>query len=783
MRTSRNNRALLSSPTQRRPWFGAWILVASLAGCGGDGGLEPAHAGSRHRRLVLSPAVASEHEPRSQIVASFRAAEAPGWEIEGGDASLCYATREDRESPRVLQITGEKSVRLVVPGPFEAEAFNQVAVTLISPNPLQGVRVETIREGAGRRTPARVLTKNLELVTVRFDIETPRSADLAVDELAVEFLAEKIHVRVLSVDLIRKPWRAWLGSAEGGTLAAGGEARSAVLLSSLVPLVAELDCEPGWQLELSYCRPPALIRAVEHPVLRVRIEGGNGTAIERELSAAQEPGDPPRWQRATIPLEEIDGPGAVARFEVATAEGDAGESIFALGEVALTRRAPGAPTVVLVTSDTHRADHIGAAELGVDVRTPFLDELASRGVYFGDCVSSSNVTRPSHVSIMTAISPRDTGVNTNVDSLSEGAWTLAEAFRSAGFATYAAVSAGHLGRRQSGMRQGFDRVTWPEERPRGSEQTVAELQHWLGDAEGLPLFVWLHLFDAHTPYEPGEPYDRLYYPADKDPRDPALPELSYQARRQHREHRWLRGVRDTEYIQSLYKGEVTRLDDSLGRLFEEPRLRDAIVAVTADHGESLTAHGVYYGHTDLYPDSLHVPLILAWPGGPQGLRVERPVQNTDVGRTLLDLAGLLGVEFPGSNLMTESDPEPRFAISSAGFSAAVFDSDRLLILQLRARSVNQRDYKAHSIEMYDLADDPGCLHDLARERPEETRALRRQLVEWLMKGSKERLLASSGVQYLEDVQQLAALGYATEVAQPESSQWFDAGCDCAYCRE
>ena len=141
-----------------------------------------AQAGSRYRRLVLSPADASEHEPRSQIVASFRAAETPDWEIEGGDASLLHVTREDPKSPRVLQITGGKSVRLVVPGPFEAEAFNQVAVTMISPEPRQGVRVETIREGAGHRTPVRLLTENHALVTVRFDIETPRSADLAVDE-------------------------------------------------------------------------------------------------------------------------------------------------------------------------------------------------------------------------------------------------------------------------------------------------------------------------------------------------------------------------------------------------------------------------------------------------------------------------------------------------------------------------------------------------------------------------------------------------------------------------
>ena len=80
-----------------------------------------------------------------------------------------------------------------------------------------------------------------------------------------------------------------------------------------------------------------------------------------------------------------------------------------------------APTVVLITTDTHRFDHMAFNEAGVDVETPVQDALAARGVVFTDCFAPVNVTNPSHVALMTGESVLVTGVRSNFSRLSDAA--------------------------------------------------------------------------------------------------------------------------------------------------------------------------------------------------------------------------------------------------------------------------------------------------------------------------------------------------------------------------
>ena len=133
-------------------------------------------------------------------------------------------------------------------------------------------------------------------------------------------------------------------------------------------------------------------------------------------------------------------------------------------------------------------------------RTPTLDRLAARGVLFEDCVSSANVTLPSHAALMTGTSPRDTGVVNNADFLGDDPVTLAERFRDAGWVTYAAVSAGGLLDDRSGLGQGFDRMAESGWRSLSARDRVPLLEDWLDEATEKPIFVWLHVFDAHAPY-------------------------------------------------------------------------------------------------------------------------------------------------------------------------------------------------------------------------------------------------------------------------------------------
>jgi arylsulfatase A-like enzyme len=426
--------------------------------------------------------------------------------------------------------------------------------------------------------------------------------------------------------------------------------------------------------------------------------------------------------------------------------------------------------VLLVTSDTHRGDHLGAAAKGVSVPTPALDALAQRGVLFEDCFAPSHVTLPSHAALFTGTSPRDTAVIDNATPLALEAPTLAEAFQDAGWLTAGAVSLDILAHDNSGLGQGFERLSAPLDTRRGAE-TVSVALELLDGAAGRPLFLWVHVADAHAPYDP--PAGPLGYPAGADafsgtPTPGSEPPP------------WLPEVRDMEYVRALYRGEVAYLDGELARLLDHPRVRSGIVAVTADHGEVLGRHGIWWRHKDLYPDTLHVPLIMAWPGAPAGARVPQPVELLELGRTLLDRAGLTRAAFPGRDLTLPlpAQAPPRFAVATNWRSASIQSGEWHLILHL---------LKSHKVELYHRALDPWCETDLVLQEPARAKALRAELVAWLAEAAPG--WAGERNDDPEALARLAELGYADQQEDAEAARALEGGsrapppdCACEWCR-
>ena len=167
---------------------------------------------------------------------------------------------------------------------------------------------------------------------------------------------------------------------------------------------------------------------------------------------------------------------------------------------------------------------------------------------------------------------------------------------------------------------------------------------------------------------------------------------------------WDPRLRDLEFVLAQYRSEITYLDDTIEEVFGESVFDDAIIAFTADHGEVLGKHGIYFKHVGLYTDTVHIPLIMRWPGCPAGMRVKAPVQNVNLGRTLLDLAGLGDKEFPGVSLL-ESFEEggasaPRFAIGAHGHCAAVEKDGWLCVLTLQSKGVPNA--RKHRVELFNL---------------------------------------------------------------------------------
>jgi len=235
-------------------------------------------------------------------------------------------------------------------------------------------------------------------------------------------------------------------------------------------------------------------------------------------------------------------------------------------------------------------------------------------------------------------------------------------------------------------------------------------------------------------------------------------------------------VRDLEHLAALYRAEVDHLDRRLEPVLAEPRLARAWIAFTADHGERLGIEDGVFDHLDLDLVNLHVPLILAGPGVPRGVRSDVAAENTDLGRTLLDLAGLHSAPFPGRNLLAAfEDPEqreaPRFALARSGQGVSVEREGWLLVRHLldRERKGGRAAVEAGQEELFDLATDRDCQRDRIAEGSERAADLRREL-EAFLAAARPRDWAVGRETSAAERAELRGMGYAGSESESESEE-------------
>ncbi|MEM8712137.1 MAG: sulfatase [Planctomycetota bacterium] len=394
------------------------------------------------------------------------------------------------------------------------------------------------------------------------------------------------------------------------------------------------------------------------------------------------------------------------------------------------------PTVLLVTFDTSRADHFSSISPDSPAQTPHFDRVAAEGVLYTNCYSSTNVTNPSHITLMTGVSPRDTKIVDNHTPLHHSATTLAEAFEAAGYQTYAALSAFHLAHELSGLGQGFQRLNTTPDFARSGEETLGVANDWLADADGSPLFLWFHLFDPHAPYR--LPDSRLRRLLEGRP-DPYAGEERIEGPWRITP-KWARkdGFKDPAFLTALYGGGVEYLDSLFGRLLENDRFDDATIAVTADHGEGLGERDVWWDHSGTFYPMLHVPLAIRHPKLTPGEIIGAPVENRSLATTLLDLVDLPASRFQGEALPVEAgatgeQPSARFAMAAHGGSAAIEEEGWILEMFLKERDVDSsgRVHAYGSCYLYNAKSDPGCRENLVAVEYERAKAMRSSLIEWV----------------------------------------------------
>ena len=297
------------------------------------------------------------------------------------------------------------------------------------------------------------------------------------------------------------------------------------------------------------------------------------------------------------------------------------------------------PSVVLISVDTLRADHVGAYGYFRDT-TPNIDRFSSQAVLFERCYATMATTLPSHASMLTGLYPIEHGILANMVhggrlfGWSEQMLSFAQVLRDEGYATAGFIGAAPL-KSPTGISLGFEHWNEPVERERRAEQVVDEVLPWLDQHADEPLFLFVHLYDPHWRFRAPEPW-RSQYETDEGLEawiaERGIPEKAVRSQ----------GVitSETRIEVNRYDGEIGYTDDQIGRLLDrmaELELTDnTIVIITADHGEGLNQHA-WSSHGLVWDEQLRVPLLIRFPGMKRALprRFEPVMSLIDLFPTVL----------------------------------------------------------------------------------------------------------------------------------------------------
>jgi arylsulfatase A-like enzyme/Tfp pilus assembly protein PilF len=413
------------------------------------------------------------------------------------------------------------------------------------------------------------------------------------------------------------------------------------------------------------------------------------------------------------------------------------------------------PNIIVITLDTTRADRMGflGSQRGL---TPNLDTLARDGVVFTRAYSHVPITTASHTTIFTGTYPQFNHVNDFGVPISPRLPYLPDLLHHDGYHTGAFVGSLILDP-LDGTAPGFDRgydvydagfhlrrhgMDRYQSVERRGGVVVDHALGWLSQLQNGPFFLWVHLYDAHDPYDPPQPF--------KD-----------------------------KYKSQPYDGEIAYADSCVGKLLDQLRKHglydETLIAVMADHGESLGAHGENTHGIFLYDETLHVPLLIKLPlNRRHGSDVENRVGLVDVAPTILQVAGLpIPKQMQGEALIA---PAKAHDVPAVAQKAA---DDRILYAEtdyphrgfgwssLRAIRTGKYLYvQAPQPELYNQESDPGEVHNLASTSQAVAQTLGGELQQFREKTSQS--LNDLAKPDPDQVKKLAALGYV-------GSDWTDPG--------
>jgi arylsulfatase A-like enzyme len=469
------------------------------------------------------------------------------------------------------------------------------------------------------------------------------------------------------------------------------------------------------------------------------------------------------------------------------------------------------PNIFLLTVDTLRADHLSCYGEDTRVATPNLDNLASDGELYLTAMSCANQTVPSYTGLLTGQYPSSLRMKVT-SRLDEPTPTLPLFLKREGYRTYCWTVASAVGR-ENGVAKDFEHyelipsnkfmsspmaptslrirsrlkvlngLLWRAETlhkyllamndglgPSGGPRILRRLKQ-VCDGAREPIFVLANFFDPHSPYHPPKRHWRK-----------RLTAWEYLAAMKVNLGHWNNvrrskalTERNRHALRRLYESEVAYVDELIGDFVDYLKSAkaydDALIIVTADHGESLGEHDLLGHWHALYEDLVHVPLIIKWPGSAREGRISRLVQNVDILPTLL---AHLDIEEPphieGLSLLGDI-PDDRLGIAEqldnpadiyirrpefAQWQQAMSDFNYTAVA-LRQGKYKYIAYSNGRRQLFDLELDPAEMENKA----ESNRAQAARFEEILVETGRDAIIQASEDEDEQEilVSHLQALGY------------------------
>ena len=310
---------------------------------------------------------------------------------------------------------------------------------------------------------------------------------------------------------------------------------------------------------------------------------------------------------------------------------------------------------------------------------------------------------------------------------------------------------------------GFDVV----DKERFSGEEGEDLLKLLEAYKDQRFFIWYHYHGLHLPYNPQNPYDKIFQEdifSDISADTEAISVVKKKSVIKNNSVNF--NSTDRKIVVALYDGQVKQLDDYMGQLTEKMKkwgiLDNTVIIITSDHGEELFEHG-FVGHAStslnakLHDEIIHIPLIIWWPKKVKHRVVDELAQQIDIMPTILDMLGLPPSEglqgyslLPSIQDKSANNLRPVFCETILGGYQSTKEMEEIRLRCIRTkewkliytntptRNVSSGGLDDGKYELYNLSNDPKEERNIFENHPEVAKELKKKLFQWIETTTSKR---------------------------------------------